>query len=308
MIINFVISKDHSSRIFCDIFQRFIDAPGIHVLISEKLVAGCDIYHYHRPQLERDLPSQSVVTVHHDLDDPDPFVSFNRFLPAYRAAHTIVCLNSLQKKWLSTNGLDNTVVIPHGYDADLLYKKSISPYSDGKKVTIGIASKRYDRRFKGEVYIYDLLDVLSPERVKFLLVGEGRSEDAFYMRSLGFDVECFEQVPYKVFNSFYHSIDVLLMSSTFEGGPANLPEAVATGTPVFATPVGMVPDMIVDGVNGLVLSGRVADDSRRIMDFINNNNGLYDRLCNGAAVANSAPTWGEVVQKHIELYMSIKEG
>lgn len=51
--------------------------------------------------------------------------------------------------------------------------------------------------------------------------------------------------------AFYRRLDGLLVASRFEGGPYTMLEAMACGTPVIATPVGLVPDVIVDGVSGI---------------------------------------------------------
>ena len=51
---------------------------------------------------------------------------------------------------------------------------------------------------------------------------------------------------------FYQALDFYLVSSREEGGPKALPEAMASGTPLVSTRVGMAPDMIVDGENGLL--------------------------------------------------------
>ena len=88
--VNFVISEDKASRIFAMIFQRFLDCGELSVTISRKPIPRADVYHYHRPQMEHDLGRRSVVTVHHDLDDPDPFVRFSGFERQYRQADRII--------------------------------------------------------------------------------------------------------------------------------------------------------------------------------------------------------------------------
>jgi glycosyltransferase involved in cell wall biosynthesis len=51
----------------------------------------------------------------------------------------------------------------------------------------------------------------------------------------------------------YADLDVVVISSDNEGTPASLIEAMATGCPVVATKVGGVPDLITDGVTGLLV-------------------------------------------------------
>lgn len=305
MLVNFVISQDKASRIFSDIFRRFMDDGRINLVISEAPIDGADLYHYHRPQLEMGLRANSVVTVHHDLDDPDPFVQWNGFESNYREAKKIICLNSLQRDILMGKGFDNTVIIPHGYDEKLFEKRLSDNRIDASKITLGIISKRYPRRFKGEAYLYELIDHLPVDKFRFLLVGEGRSEDAHYLRSVGYDVELHEWLPYRLFPAAYASIDCLLMVSTFEGGPANLPEAVASGTPVLCTRVGMVPDMVHDGVNGVILSGNAYQDSAVFEKLHEDITGYLKGLIRGARSLQTAPTWTEVIGMHLDLYNSL---
>jgi glycosyltransferase involved in cell wall biosynthesis len=49
------------------------------------------------------------------------------------------------------------------------------------------------------------------------------------------------------------AFDVFVMPSTYEGGPTSVLEAMAMALPVVATRVGMVPEVIADGVSGLVV-------------------------------------------------------
>ncbi|MEX2144503.1 MAG: glycosyltransferase family 4 protein [Anaerolineales bacterium] len=52
--------------------------------------------------------------------------------------------------------------------------------------------------------------------------------------------------------SLYHAADLYLMTSREEGGPKAVLESMATGIPVVATQVGLVPDVIIDGETGLL--------------------------------------------------------
>jgi len=57
----------------------------------------------------------------------------------------------------------------------------------------------------------------------------------------------------KELNRWYNKIDALIMCSISEGGPLNIMEAGSCGLPVIATPVGLVPEIIRDGSNGLII-------------------------------------------------------
>lgn len=61
---------------------------------------------------------------------------------------------------------------------------------------------------------------------------------------------------------------VFVMCSKSEGGPRVLLEAMALGLPVIATNVGVVPDVIRDGENGLIASGTPQDLAEKIQTLL----------------------------------------
>ena len=112
-VINHVMSSDQHSSIFSDILSYFKDYSNdkfIHVHSIEP-IDQADAYHYHRPHLENNLRSPSVVTVHHDLSDSDSSLLFENFEKIYKDARKIICLNTLQKQYLEKRGFNNLIVI-----------------------------------------------------------------------------------------------------------------------------------------------------------------------------------------------------
>ena len=312
MLVNHVLSNDTVSGIFDAIFGYFAKytSEDVRFEVSVRPIDGADVHHFHRPHLEWRLPKPSVVTVHHDLFDPDPWLELEKFLPRYRESACVVCLNHGQRTFLESQGIRELDVIPHGYNDEVLFPKAESPrHRDAQgRVTLGFFSKYYDRRFKGEAYLHDLVKRLDPRRFRFVLVGERRLVTGEALARLGFDVRVYERLPYRLFQAAYDSIDYLLMCSNFEGGPANLPEAMATHTPILATPVGFAPDYLVDGKNALILMGDPDHDARRISELASPDSMLSPSLDSEApALRRAIPTWREVVARYLEIYRRVAE-
>lgn len=96
------------------------------------------------------------------------------------------------------------------------------------ETVVGVVGRTYPNTGrKGEKMVAQLMEELPPE-VTFRFVGRGWPGKC---RMRGY-----EQMP-----RFYSSLDVLLVASTYEGGPMPVPEALACGIPVIAPEVGFVP-------------------------------------------------------------------
>lgn len=67
---------------------------------------------------------------------------------------------------------------------------------------------------------------------------------------------------------FYEAIDLYAHISYQEGLPIALLEAMACGKPVIASPVGGVPEVIRDGVNGYLVSGGPPDVAARVVELL----------------------------------------
>ncbi|WP_237886686.1 glycosyltransferase family 4 protein [Pseudomonas sp. PGPR40] len=308
IIVNHVTSNNVRSGIFEDIFSyfsRYTEQYAKHIP-SEKPILGAHVRHYHRPHLEEHLINPCVVTVHHDLSDPDGWLSLQAFIDRYKEADLIICLNTLQQKKLAEHEIHNTCVIPHGYNHHLIDHAKNLDQNKRNKFTVAIVSKRYARKVKGEAYLYELAKRLNSDNIEFLLIGEGRSEEGRVLRKLGFDAEVYERLPYPTLIDAYRGVNALLMTSNFEGGPANIPEAAAMGVPVLANPIGMVPDLIEHEKHGIYLKMDPNADAMMLNDLATPNSPRYKKLVESCQYPSSnLITWQDSINLNMKQHLDV---
>lgn len=295
------------STIFDHLIDRAAAAapPGVRVASSLRPDRRASVWHYHRPNLEWRLRPRSVVTAHHDPDDERPWLALKYFLPRYREAAVVHCLNTRQQRLLAEHGIAHLRVIPHGVDRRLFPLPGAPRQWPGGRLRLGFFSRRYPSGYKGEDRFDALLAQLDPDRVSLVLVGAGRRHEAQLARARGFVTECWERLPYRLMAEVYARIDALLILSRVEGGPASLPEALGAGVPVISTRAGMCVDFVRDGVNGIFIDGRPASDGPRIMSLLDDCGRPLAALNRGAFEAATAiPSWESIMAEWHDLARS----
>lgn len=308
LLVNHVFSSDLSSSIFEDLRWRLVrNTPAdIKLTFSKTRQPGHHIHHYHRPHLESHLADRAITTIHHDPADPHPWLAFEKFAPRYREARVNICLNSQQARFLAERDLTNTVVIPHGYDSAVLTPGAEKHHDGQRKCVLGLISQRYPRRVKGEALLAELTKHLPRDLFSFVFVGEGRHLDLATVHGMGFEATCYEHLPYSLFGELYRGIDLLLILSLNEGGPACLPESLGAATPVAATRVGMVLDTVRDGENGVLLCGTPKVDAARLTALLDDKAAGLNRLFAGCAAGQPGiATWDDILSRIFNLYRDI---
>ncbi len=113
------------------------------------------------------------------------------------------------------------------------------------------------------------------------------------------------RLPHKRMNQFYNAIDALAISSEHEGEPLTLIEAMAAGCFPVALDVGVVPELVRSGENGLVVREPTPAAFREAFRWCEANLARVRRAGEeNAAVLLQERSW-EVVAPHFE---SILEG
>ena len=78
---------------------------------------------------------------------------------------------------------------------------------------------------------------------------------------------------------------ILVMPSYNEGGPRVVVEAMACGVPVLATPVGIVPDLLRNGLGGEIIAWDADDIARRVSKLLEDHRGYQKYSQSGLEMA-----------------------
>jgi glycosyltransferase involved in cell wall biosynthesis len=137
-------------------------------------------------------------------------------------------------------------VIPHGIVVPPTPVGAGSP--DGRPFTFGFLGRLSEEKRPGDI-------VETAQRIadgQFLLAGDGSLRDevaaAVQRHGVGDRIRLCGYVP--TTETFYEEIDALLIPSRIEGLPLVLLEAMARRLPVIAARVGMIGQVLTDGVTG----------------------------------------------------------
>ncbi|KRD47357.1 hypothetical protein ASE27_03130 [Oerskovia sp. Root918] len=101
----------------------------------------------------------------------------------------------------------------------------------------------------------------------------------------------------------FHACDVFTFPSAYESYGLVVLEALACGLPVVATPVGCVPEVVHDGVDGYVTSPAPEALARAVGDLAGLDRGALAAAARAVAEAHS---WHEVSQSYLRLFESLR--
>jgi glycosyltransferase involved in cell wall biosynthesis len=91
-------------------------------------------------------------------------------------------------------------------------------------------------------------------------VGDAEAEDVrAAFREAGFGASLLGPLAGDALRAHLHDADVFVLPSHWEGQPIAILEAMATGLPVVATQVGAIPDVVRDGIDGLLVAPHDVD-------------------------------------------------
>jgi len=163
--------------------------------------------------------------------------------------------------------------IPSGLDSnifkqrDMACSRKVLNLPLNKKVILFVAESINDRR-KGYKYLIDALESIN--NLKNVILCTVGSKN--YLKLLNKNIIHIGMIAdEKLMSIAYSAADVFIIPSLEDNLPNTVLESLMCGTPVIGFPIGGIPDMVQDGVNGL-LCNKISSDSLTytINDFLSN--------------------------------------
>ncbi|MGZ4944861.1 MAG: glycosyltransferase family 4 protein [Halobacteriota archaeon] len=214
------------------------------------------------------------------------------FIEGYviKNADAVVTRNASLKNELQLRGAGRIVVIPLTFDEDV-FRPGID-FTDLKE-KYGIRDEKI-LMFVGRLHPVKRLDLLLTavqqldEKYRLFIVGTGAIENELkeMAKSLGVSnrVIFTGAVPYSEVPKFMNMADLLVMTSSIEGQPRVLIEAMSCGTPAVGTNVFGIRDTIEEGVTGYLASDDPSDIAEKISQALENEE--FPHLCRSVALKN----------------------
>lgn len=263
------------------------------------------------------IPFFCKITFYHSIHNTflphkKLFVKLN-LLPFYHNVINICLSQSIYNQFkypfpkLQFRTIENGVKEMSISDDELSVKNEI------KTLFVNTASKviLFVGRLSHQKNIPLLLDVFSEpclSNTKLLIIGNGPADliDQIHKVSTNVKGRIIFIGPKDNVADYMNNADALILTSRHEGLPIVILEALSLGLPVLSTPVGGVPDVITDGINGLLAKSMKKQD---IVDIIEKFSHLNKREIDKMHESNIKLFYEQYsikacAQKHLDLYQN----
>ncbi len=224
--------------------------------------------------------------------------------------HIIAVSNDMKEKVVQEYGVERkkVTVIPNGIDPKKFFQTNKLDAQKQCGLELGskyiLALSRLSPEKGLDSLIKAFLEV-SRQDTTLLIVGDGPLKNKLeeMVRDLGISkrVLFFGAVPHEETVKWYNAADVFCLPSLWEGCPNVVIESLASGTPVVASNVGGIPDLIPNDSYGILVPAGDPVSLARALD--NALNKEWDR--EKIAKFGSRNTWDHVAGQVIEVFEKV---
>ena len=209
-------------------------------IVLAKLFGKKVISHFHAGDIDNYYPFQSKIG--------QKFIRW-----AVSLSDSLIAVSEESARQLrEITGSANITVITNAIDTTVFDSGERSATDEAVKILfVGAVGK-----LKGEKDLIKALAVLHKDQpnIKVSFLGYGAENLKDYCDELGVAeyIEFLGAVPMSERIFFFQQADIFVLPTYAEAMPMSVIEAMAAGLPVISTPVGGIPELIEDGVDGLL--------------------------------------------------------
>ena len=251
-----------------------------------------------------------VSTVHGWLLRPDLKERFYEWLEkrALRRFDRVIVLSTFYRDLLEGEGFraNQVALIPAGVDpAGLVSKEEALASLEAVPVfTVGMLSRFSEEKNHGMFIRAARRLIDEGVQVRFLIAGDGRLKKNIRQAIIDNGLnEHVELMGYVDASRFMRKIHCLAVCSRIENLPQNIKEAMGWCRPVVATNTGGIPDLVLNGKTGFLVSPGAADEmARRISDLARQQDLANDMGCSGRDRIERNFSLNQCIRSHLELY------
>ena len=228
-------------------------------------------------------------------------------LRAARQAGAVITVSTALKERLAEIGVerDSIHVLRNGVDTRLFQPQHRTAARSALGLPAGPVFAAVGNLVpeKGHELIIDAVD--SIPGASLVIVGEGPERSRLIRRAqernIASRVQILDARPQRELSIVYSAADALVLASSREGWPNVLLEAMACGTPVVATAVGGVTEIVADPIAGIVVMERSSNALAEAMVRIVSESRDHDAVRRYAERFG----WGETVRAQLELCRAV---
>lgn len=214
-----------------------------------------------------------IATGHNTFQDKKILTRFS-----YKHCNVIACGEMVKKNLVDYYGLsDNQVTVIHNavkpFDGEIIEDSLIKKFHAEGYFVIGNIGRLSEQKGM-EYYIKAIPKVLKEcPKARFVIAGSG--EDESKLKELSENIRVDEYLTFLGYRNdvqnLMRQLDLIVMSSLWEGLPLTPIEAFSVGKTVVATAVDGTPEIVKDGENGLLISPRNSDQIANKVTFLVHN-------------------------------------
>lgn len=147
--------------------------------------------------------------------------------------------------------------------------------------------------------------------VQFLVVGDGKLRGALerLAEEMGISSRVFFTSFVSDMDMLLTGIDILMVTSLWEGTPMCVLEAMGYGKPVISTDAGGLPDVVIDGRTGFLVKGSdYRGLARAAVELVNDRNKRERMGMDAHGFVTTELSQARWMERHLDLYRSVMAG